>query len=345
MASNGNWRRESPTNQPGSVPEMDQLKQAFDALKAEEPGTPFADLRRRVALASGPAQGKGLATMWNKEFWNGARIALVACLLLLVVACTVPVSYEQDTGAQVELLVAGELDEVIDFIHAQDWEVRNLDIKSRPEGHQLKLEIDGSTDASLEALGNLPQVTDLNMRPWVHEVEGTLFSMVMNRVFQIELDISGMDDDEINRALQEQLDASGFPGEVTIQRQDGFPSVMVDVSMEEGAEPTELRIELQDEVAGIETEDVWVQDGNGPEIELGDLEGLSEEEIHARVLAQLAAQGVNMDSVQVFVQQDGQSGEGVEQQELRLEIIHGEGSAAETDGAGGRQVNKVLSRD
>jgi len=162
----------------------------------------------------------------------------------------------------------------------------------------------------------------LSSEPWQEEARGSLFSMMMDEMFHVRLDISGMSDEQINTALQEQLDAQGYPGQVTVTRQgeDGLPMVRVEMESD-SASPGPLKIALTSRRDSVAHEGEWeLRGGALPNLDLQDLEGLSEEQIRQRVMDQLRRSGVNVDSVGVVVQQRSESSEDGSRKDRQVRI-------------------------
>lgn len=299
----------------------DALADAFEALAAEE-APAFEPWRRRVEarLAEDPAGPlpKGESVMPNWTTWRSLRAAAAAALLLIVVACTVPLDYDRSAGTDVELLVSGDPGPVLAELRGGPWVLENLNVSEADGGTRIVARLVDADPAEVERRLAGAGVLDLNAAEALEEARGTLFDMVMDNVFHVHLDISGMSDEEINAQLAAQLADIGWTGQVQVSRQDGFPQVTVEVERPEGAPDGELRIELTDQQSNIVEEGVWVQDGPGLNLDLGDLEGLSEDQIRARVEERLRAQGIDPDSVQVFVQHE-ESGEG-DGREVREEM-------------------------
>jgi hypothetical protein len=289
----------------------DPLVEPFAALAEDSPPS-FEDWRRRVeaARAADPhgRLPKGESNMPNWTTWRSLRAAAAAVLLLVVIACTVPMDYDRRAGTDIELLLTGDPAPVLAELGTGPWTVESLDLREADEGLLVVARLVGADPAELERRLHRPGVLDLRAAEVREEARGTLFDMMMDHVFHVNLDITGLSDEQINAQLSEQLAAIGWNGTVQVTRQEGFPHVMVEVEPPVDAPGGELRIELQDGSSRTLDEELWVQRGSGgPRLELGELAGLSEGQIRQRVLEQLRAQGLEVDSAQVFVQR--QSGE------------------------------------
>ncbi|MDP2359579.1 MAG: hypothetical protein Q8O14_02325 [bacterium] len=338
MTSNSTWKpRLSADRSPER--EDEDLRALFHSLRPRSGELPdLAEERRRLearlargrAAASG-ARAPGLARlekgwmeMWRPANWSLLRVAGACALLAVVLACTVPLDYDREAGLNLRLTINGELQPVLELLREGPWSLDALRVDEGATASVVEARLRDARVEDLEILRTLAVVEELESGPWAEERRGTLFTMMMDNVFHLRLDISGMSDEQINEALGERLQAEGYPGRVTVRRQEGMPQVLVEVEGDEGATPGQLTIELSDRRDSIATEGVWVQEGRPLNLELGQLEGLSEEEIRARVRQQLQAAGLHPDSSQIFIQRH-ESGEGQRRQaELKVEVRAGE---------------------
>jgi hypothetical protein len=337
MDSNANWTSGAGRDR---SPEPDaDLAALFHSLRPRsEELPPVADLRAQVEARleaeherrrrpRDAAWWKGwLEMIWNPARWTSLRLAGAVSLLLLVLACTVPLDYDRDAGLALRIDVTGDLEPVLRVLRQGPWSVENLNVEEEAGHSRVQALLRDASPEDLALFEGLAGV-DVSSEPWQEESRGSLFSMMMDEVFHVRLDISGMSDEQINTALQEQLDAQGYPGQVTITRgeEDGLPLVHVELESD-SASPAPLAISLTSRQDSVVTEGEWeLHGGDLPPLDIQGLEDLSEEEIRQRVLEQLRAAGVPVDSMAVRVQRNGdESQDGtVRREDLRIQIQQG----------------------
>lgn len=330
MDSNASW---TPAGSGDRSPEEERsLRTLFDGLRPREEELPRLEEVRRTleARLSGPVVErvepgrKGWLEMWNPAHWGALRLAGAVSLLLLVLACTVPLNYEREAGLTLDLKVGGDLEPVLKLLREGPWSVENLNVEEEALGSRVRARLRDASREELAVFEGLPGV-EIDSRPWEEDARGSLFSMVMDNMFNVQLNINGMSDEQINQALQQQLDAQGYPGRVTVTRDEegGLPQVHVEVESD-SASPGPLTIALSQSCDSTATAGEWTLQGGGrglPDLPLEDLRGLSEAEIRAKVMEKLRLQGVNPDSVKVLVRrQVDDSTPGQAQEGLRIEV-------------------------
>ncbi|MFA7330051.1 MAG: hypothetical protein WC326_03150 [Candidatus Delongbacteria bacterium] len=334
MDSNANWK---PGDCRDKSPDSDgDLRALFGRLSPRDEELPrLDDLRRQVEARAaaehatgrrpaGAAGWKGWNEMWNPARWSALRLAGAASLLLVVLACTVPLNYDREAGLTLDLQVSGDLEPVLRVLRQGPWSVENFNVQEEDGGRsRVQALLRDASQAELAVFEGLAGV-ELSSTPWEEESRGSLFTMMMDQVFNVQLNISGLSDEQINTALQEQLDAQGYPGRVSVTRSEegGLPLVHVELESDSAA-PGPLTIALSAQCDSQLTEGEWQLQGGGlPGLQLEGLEGLTEAEIRERVLAQLRAAGVNPDSVGVVIQrrEDSSPDGAVRSQDLRIQV-------------------------
>lgn len=311
MASNGNWTDDCADRSP----EDRELQSLFANLRERGEDLPALEAARRTceerlarehgagrAARGWEALRKGWWEMWRPANWSLLRVGGAVALLLLVLACTVPLDYDREAGLDLRVSMNGRLQPVVELLRAGPWDLESYNVQDNGTGGVVEARLRGARPEDLAELRALAGVTALETSPWSEESRGSLFTMMMDNVFHVRLDISGLNDDEVNQAVNEQLRQQGYPGRVTVTRRDGEPEMEVHVEADSSAGSGELRIELSDQHDSLATESAFVQKGGGMQLELGDLQGLSEAQIRARVEEQLRARGLDPDSVRVEVQ-------------------------------------------
>jgi len=266
--------------------------------------------------------------MFEPKTWKVLKYAAAACLLALVAACTVPMGYERETGTEVNLLVAGELEPAIEELRGGPWTLSALNISTtegEPPLHEITARLLNAERSDLGDLERLEGLRAFDARTLVEAAEGTLYDMMVDRLFSVSLDVGGLNDEEINRLLNERLAASGFEGAVTVSRGAGAEGLQLEVEVPEdessagAGEAGLLEIKLFDGEAGSAGAG-RLQDLN---LDLSVTGEMSEEQIREMVREQLEAQGVDAESARILIRrnEDGSGDSGM----LELEVRAGAG--------------------
>ncbi len=153
-------------------------------------------------------------------------------------------------------------------------------------------------ESDLAGLQAISGVTELSSCEHTEKVERSLFGAMMNNIFEVHLNTTGMSDTEINTAINQQLASQGFSGNVQITRgEDGqqLDVIVDDADMENLAgENGQIFIALdEDETVdggGQRKQRVHMKMGNDPLAIDGTM---SNEEIRAGILEQLKADGID----------------------------------------------------
>jgi hypothetical protein len=251
-----------------------------------------------------------------------ARYAVAASLLALVAACTVPVDYERETGLDVNVAVEGDVEPLLSGLRAGPWAVASLEVGAMAGPYrEVRALLLGADRAQARQLRQVDGVNSLTIVPHSEKASGTLAEMVADRFFRVELDVAGKSDQEINAALDQLLAAQGFDGEVSVTRD---AEGRIQVSMGEMAHDhegrTELFIGLVDGDEGVEQERVVEHQGALRQMELGDIEGLTPEQIREKVQRQLADLGLDSGASQVQVMVVGEHEGGVIEKKIEVRV-------------------------
>ncbi len=293
-------------------------RQEFDSLRGRL--THLHHLRGSLSGSRETTAKQGANAMksqWRKALtWTAA-----ACLLLVIVACTVPMEYERETGLELAMTVSGNVHELVQEMRAQGWGVDHIQVTPLDENLQsLEVTLLGARESDLSTIRTMPGVVSMNAQALTETAEGTFYDMVMHEVFHISIDITGMSNEEIAAEVTRQLEASGLEGQVTVEATgDGLYNFEFnfedDDSLPEGT-TREFRIELQNGEAS-----------EGGLAGIGDLEldremmdNMTPEQIDQFIREQLAAQGIDVDDVAVEVMADSTNTNGQVRQlrEIRL---------------------------
>ena len=304
-----------------SAKEGDPLRPLFEELVEPTGREEFDTLRARLSHMHhlrGSLEGSGSNTNEGakpmKKHWRRALTwTAAACLLLAVVACTVPMEYERETGMDLRLAVRGSVEELVQELRSQGWGVDQLQITPLEEGLQsLDLVLLGARESDLAQIQQMPGVVSLDAEVLTETAEGTLYDMMMHEVFHISIDVTGMSDEEIAAEVTNQLAASGLAGNVRVETdENGLYNFEFefdeDDSLPEGA-VREFQIELQSQEELHEGDPLPVLGSLGLDAE--DLANMTQEEIDTFVRQQLAAQGVDVQDVEIEVLRDSTAVEG-----------------------------------
>ena len=304
------------SNRPGrteSRPDERRLEHALDALGREPASLSMEVMRVRVeraeqAIHSGSTHSaRGWRTMATRKLMN-LKTLLAISLLALVAACSVPMEVEEETGRQF-VIRTSDSGPVLEDLRSGNWQVGELKVWEQENGETIVLAdlLSAGDDAELH-FSELPGVLDLQSKALVETVSRSMFGQMLNTMFEVHVNTTGMSDEEINAAINGQLGEQGFPGSVMITRDPDSQHLEVQVDADDleglGAEGGQVFIAL-DEDATVDG------DGNATESRMrvrlsdggfGDINGeMSDEQIRAIVRQQLEADGVNPDDASISI--------------------------------------------
>ncbi|MBT4096642.1 MAG: hypothetical protein HOM68_23650 [Gemmatimonadetes bacterium] len=282
----------------------DPLKASFDRLAAASDGLTLSELRSRIAAK------RMEETMDTRITWRRLRAATVGGILAVIAACTVPVNYERETGLDVSLAVEGDVQPLLAGLKTGPWSVASLAMGAQSGPYrEISATLFGAARDDAERLRDLPGVGSLQVASHSESASGTLYDIMVDRFFRVEISIAGKTEEEINQAVADALTAQGFEGGVSLSRgQNGEIHLMTDGIDSQGEGITQVQIMLSDADTETEGELIHEMHGSMPRLDLGDLDGLTADQIKARVQQQLADNGIDTESVHVHVGGDDETG-------------------------------------
>ncbi len=308
----------------------ESLDRAWRGLANEAPRASFHEMRRRVEDARLGIHGGSRRAAAEEGGWNvnlvkklgGLKALVIASLLTLAVACSVPVEVEENHGLEL-VATTSNPEALLDELKSGKWEVGELKLwEAEGGGTTVIATLLNATQKDLALLESLDGVIDLSSRDHVETVERSLFGAMMNNLFEVEVNVTGMTDAEVNAAINEQLAAQGFNGNVQIIRggEDGrqLDVIIDDADLEGlGEEGGQIFIALdEDETIDGEGEvrqRVHMQMGNEPMEINGEM---SDEQIRAQIIERLIADGVDPENASISISRS----QGAEGEPMRVEV-------------------------
>lgn len=247
--------------------------------------------------------------------------ALAAALLVI------PVSYQRTVGHRIELVVSGDaLDRVgLERLAGELEQVtraRALDVGRSGDGAVIGVEIAGRSAeraervaaALVDRLRERAFTASARVSPITETVSGNVYAMVRDRIVVIDVDTEGKTDQEVEDEIRAQLIDEGV-ADPSVEYHSGAEEAVLRVDGAHEGKPFGL---VQRQIGEQRDDNVRMEIG-WPDAERE--EGMTDEELEAKIRAQLEARGldgeVEVDGEQVRVR-------------MRRHACEGEGCEGET---------------
>ena len=155
------------------------------------------------------------------------KLALVVILLAVIgIACSMPVVQDDTLGYVVKWSAKKSNTEATDKINKLSWISKNQvsvlpdeilatnkDNNSRDELLNYSMVLQNTKEDVAKSyksdLEKIPGVTNVQITPLTEKVKRSLFSTALNKIFQVEIDVSNMSDQEVEKNLREQFKTAG----------------------------------------------------------------------------------------------------------------------------------------
>lgn len=326
-----------------------KLKDYFDEIRAEDYTETFSSTERWLRNTAAQnlrnqlqKQRKGFDIMTYIKFH---KLRVVYALLLIVVisiACNLPVEQTETLGYVLRWTVKGDTQTSRERLNQFDWLEYNTLTVSQEElsdgmvttYRQVLTDMNKRrAKKCIKELETVKEVIGIQLYPLEETVTRPMYAAALNSVFRVDIDATGMSDEELSQAIEDQLNAAGME-DVDVNfislETSGDRKLALDFdklkSLDGAGEQTIVMTLKEGEIA----EDIDIDAMTGEfnfSFEDMDFRGKTEEEIKEMVEAKLKEEGLEDMEIKV-IRKDIDGEEACEISIMREMEIYGETSEA-----------------
>lgn len=324
-----------------------KLKDYFDEIRAEDYTETFPATERWLRHTAAQNlrkqlqnQKKGFDIMTYIKFH---KLRLVYALLLIVVisiACNLPVEQTKTLGYVLRWTIKGDMEtsrERINHIDWLDYNALTVSEEKLTDGmvttyRQVLTDMnERKAKICIKELEAVKEVIGIQLFPLEETVTRPMYAAALNSVFRVDIDATGMSDEELSQAIEAQLNAAGME-DVDVNfislETAGDRTLALDFdklkSLEGAGEQTIVMTLKEGEFAEDMDIDTMTGDFN-LSFEDMDFQGKTEEEIKEMVEAKLKEEGLEDMQIKV-IKKEINGEEACEISVMREMEIYGESS-------------------
>jgi hypothetical protein len=285
---------------PNSASEQDSAKDKSDeklqhylsALKTEDYSQTFPRVEQWLYRTNNKLEIKRKEKTMQKikEYFAVNKLRLVypvIALAILIGACTMPVTQTENAGYMMSWTVAKNDAAAQDKINSLGW-LKNAQVTQNENTNNGVTEIlytavlknitEQQADAYSKELQSAGKLTSLKVTPINYDVKRPLYSAALHSVFSINIDATGMTDEQLQAEIQRKLKEQGVDMQVNVKTDADGRREMKMTMNNEGKEPKNFELNVNDG-NNVEKMKVIHRDNN----DMARFKGKSDEEIRKMV--------------------------------------------------------------
>lgn len=242
---------------------MNNKDNYFSALKTEDYSGTFPETenwiyKTNIQLEKGRKERK-LKKMKNYFLANKLRMAYpVVLLAVLIAACSMPVTQTESAGSMMSWTVAKDNTDAQNKINLLPW-LKNASVTSNENVNNGKAEmlytavLQNTTEEQmnsyrkeLEAVGG---ITSLKITPMNYDVKRPLYSAALHNFFSININATGMSDEQVQNEIQQKLNEQGVDIKVKVRTdENGKRDLMMEMNhdIKSQGEPKSFELNVED---------------------------------------------------------------------------------------------------
>jgi hypothetical protein len=245
------------------------------------------------------------------------KYALIIIILAVIgIACSMQVAQNDTLGYVMKWSVKKSNTDAADKINKLNWIDKNQLTVSANDidlvNEDQKSQINGAKDEMLSytvilqntkeeiakgykhELENISGVTNIQFTPLTEKVKRSLFSTALNKIFKVEVDVSNMNDREVEKNLLEQFNNAGIRNiDLKISRDENGRRIMSMKLSKDSKEGGNYDIKVKDNDNVMRLKKVEKTDGGE------DLQNKTDEEIRNQVRKDLDNPEINDDEIEI----------------------------------------------
>ena len=219
------------SEQNGKLNEIEDksLEHHFNQLKQENYDSTFPDIESWIYKTSVNLQNNNNLTDPNermlpkmKNFFFGSKLRLVYTIVAFVVligACNMPVTQTESAGQMISLAVNKSDNEFASKMLNLPW-IKNAQVTSNENVNNgveqifYRIVLPNTTEEQVRAyskeLEAIGEISTIKITPMDYDVKRPLYSAALHDFFSINIDATGMSDDELKNEIESKLKEQGI---------------------------------------------------------------------------------------------------------------------------------------
>ena len=201
------------------------LEHRFSEVKQEDYSSTFPEVenwlyKANISLANEKLKEKKLSRMKNFFFANKLRLVYtIIAFIAVVAACNMPVTQTESAGQVITLVVPKDNSGFEAKMYALPW-MKDVQVTSNENVNDGKAQmlyrivLPNATEEQVKAysreLESLGDIQTIKITPMNYDVKRPLYSAALNNFFSINIDATGMSDEELQHELESKMKEQGI---------------------------------------------------------------------------------------------------------------------------------------
>lgn len=201
------------------------LEHRFSEVKQEDYSSTFPEVenwlyKANISLANEKLKERKLRRMKNFFFANKLRLVYtIIAFIAVVAACNMPVTQTESAGQIITLTVPKDNSGFESKMYALTWMKdaqvsRNENVNDGMAQMLYRIVLPNASEEQVKAysreLESLGDIQTIRITPMNYDVKRPLYSAALNNFFSINIDATGMSDEELQRELENKMKEQGI---------------------------------------------------------------------------------------------------------------------------------------
>ncbi len=201
------------------------LEHRFSEVKQEDYSSTFPEVenwlyKANISLANEKLKERKLRRMKNFFFANKLRLVYtIIAFIAVVAACNMPVTQTESAGQMITLTVPKDNSGFESKMYALTWMKdaqvsRNENVNDGMAQMLYRIVLPNASEEQVKAysreLESLGDIQTIRITPMNYDVKRPLYSAALNNFFSINIDATGMSDEELQRELETKMKEQGI---------------------------------------------------------------------------------------------------------------------------------------
>lgn len=201
------------------------LEHRFSEVKQEDYSSTFPEVenwlyKANISLANEKLKERKLRRMKNFFFANKLRLVYtIIAFIAVVAACNMPVTQTESAGQMITLTVPKDNSGFESKMYALPWMkdaqvTRNENVNDGKAQMLYRIVLPNASEEQVRAysreLESLGDIQTIKITPMNYDVKRPLYSAALNNFFSINIDATGMSDEDLQRELENKMKEQGI---------------------------------------------------------------------------------------------------------------------------------------